>query len=140
MHNRFQIRNTAFEELLKVISIHLPVPNNFAGSMYKLKKIVSKVFPQVEVIKNKDCKVCLNGIQEGQGSCSICGNGNFSEFITTDLAYQLKQKFQGKLCVTYTLHVYFSVLKSVLTHPFCGRSPLLDNDTVTDKFQGWYNL
>ena len=106
--------------------------------MYKLKKIVSNIFPQVEIIKNKYCKVCLNRIQEGQGSCSICGNGIFSEFITTDLAYQLKQKFQGKFCVIYTWHVYLSVLKSVLTYkllPFCGRSPLLDNDTVMDKFQ-----
>ena len=113
MPNRFQISNTAFEELLKVISIHLPVPNNFAGSMYKLKKIVSNIFPQVEIIKNKYCKVCLNGIQEGQGSCSICGSDTFSEFITTDLAYQLKQKFQGKFCVIYlNWHVYLSVLKS----------------------------
>ena len=90
---RFQLTNAAVEQLLKLIHILLPKPNQCLKSVYTLKHFFATVFPHVHVTRHKFCTFCRSSIDPSNDYCH--GKEYVGEFVTGDLEAQLKEKFKG---------------------------------------------
>ena len=100
----------AFEELLRLVSNHLPgSTTSIPRSVYSLKKAFVQNFPHVAGVKIPYCSNCQALLQ---GGCT-CGRGACSTaacdyFIYVPLAQQLKAKLEdaSKLCTCICVHVH----------------------------------
>ena len=55
---KHSLTKKAFEELIKLISVHLPTDTNMSKSIYQLKNFFMQIFPEVVATPYQYCKVC----------------------------------------------------------------------------------
>ena len=98
----FAIRNKlsyqATSQLLELIKIHLPSPNSFPKSFYKLKKHLSGM---AALKLRKFCSSCLDEIPEGQKECGkrkckqSCKLSSLSYYAVLPFQEHIEYIFEG---------------------------------------------
>lgn len=108
----------AFEELLRLVSKHLPEStSSIPRSVYSLKKAFIQNFPHVTGVKIPYCSNCQALLQRGcacsRGACSTAAR---DYFIYIPLAEQLKAKLEdaSKLCICMHVHAHVYMYGSMI--------------------------
>ena len=105
---KHSLTKKAFEELIKLISVHLPTDTNMPKSIYQLKNFFMQIFPEVVATPYQYCKVCHELLTDMRKICSSgCQSAKIGEFIYVPVGPQLKIKLQGNnsLCVYGTITI-----------------------------------
>ena len=108
MANRHRLSGAATDDILKLISLHCPVPSHCCPSLYLLQKEFE--LPSSELKLCYYCPSCFVPLEEGGGCCpnQFCnqqsidpGSDNF--FIVLSIESQLKSIFSRKYLSSHSL-------------------------------------
>ena len=94
----YAIRNKlsyqATSQLLELMKIHLPSPNSFPRSFYKLKKHLSGM---AALNLRKFCSLCLDEIPQGQKKCGKrqCKQSTLSYYAVLPFQDHIEYIFEG---------------------------------------------
>ena len=94
---RHSLTKQAFDDLLNVISLHLPTNPNM--SAYRLKKFFLTQYHDISFTKHHCCSSCNTNLDGNTtGACSKPGcKGSAIELLSISIAAQLKGKLEGIL-------------------------------------------
>lgn len=95
---RHSLSNECVQDLLSLIKLHCPTPNNCVTSLYKF----NKKFGKSDTVLHYHCNVCYQSINEDDLVCtnSLCKNnvvsGGRSSFIEVPIEQQLRTILERK--------------------------------------------
>ena len=99
---RHGLSSKAFEELLQVVSAHLPETAKSPKSVHRLKRFFCKLFPDLRTREHQYCSCCLQLLEEGTPCDNDnCASAKIEKFITVPLKPQLKKKIEGIIICSY---------------------------------------
>ena len=136
---RHKLTSAAVTDLLKLIHLLLPKPNQCLKSMHSLKKNFSGLLHHIEPKHNKYCTFCLSGISDDP--CH--GAENVGDCVTADVGKQLQDKFRGmyteflESCICITFYImpwtYLYICRLSLHHGIALVICFFYPYTCTDK-------
>ena len=97
---RHSLTKTAFNELLQLISVHLPTSAPFPKSVHRIQSFFQDLFPHTAPVVHEFCSFCLSPLS-GDEICSTpnCRGIDKGQFTSLPLTPQLKKMMEG----TYSL-------------------------------------
>ena len=117
---RFSIRHglskKALSELIQLVNLHLPHSSQSVRSVYKLNKLFTDTFDDVQTKSYNYCSSCHALLDADKCSNTLCDEAPVCKFIMFPLATQLKRRLEGN-SVTIVGH-QGSYIVYTLTLPF----------------------
>lgn len=110
---RHNLTKEALSDLLQLIRLHLPVPNQYPSSLHRLEKQFHDL--RYPYTLHYFCVRCLGSVKESERVCSntycnsILDNGSISSFIEVPIDLQLKtilERMFIKVCKFMHIHVH----------------------------------
>ena len=99
---RHSLTKKAFEELLQLISIHIPPSAQAPRSVYQLKRFFCGMFPSASPTIHYYCTFCQSKLTEQESNCTTngCPGKEKGQFISVPLGPQIKRIMEG-ICMQY---------------------------------------
>uniref|UniRef100_A0A6V7IHC1 Transposase domain-containing protein n=1 Tax=Bracon brevicornis TaxID=1563983 RepID=A0A6V7IHC1_9HYME len=90
---RHKISNSALGDLLELIKLHCPGPNQCIKSLYFFRKWLQSYNVELQLKKHYYCKACSHLIEDLMEQCPQCEGSDITYFITIPVESQLKEFF-----------------------------------------------
>ena len=91
---RHSITYKAFEELIELLSVHLPLSTH-TTTVHKLKNFFGTHISNFESETYRYCNECHGLLQDSEPQCRNSCSGIVSQFLHIPIAPQLKKRLEG---------------------------------------------